>query len=62
MQMFVVHLSLYVHGLYVCCRSALKALGISGRSSAQILTAFLSGESFTPGSHTGGVSERPISA
>lgn len=44
---------------YVCAgyRSALQALGISERFSAPTLTVFPSGESFTPGSHTEGVSE-----
>lgn len=48
----------FVWILHMCVgyRSALLALGISGRFSALTLTAFRSGESFTPGNHTEGVS------
>lgn len=57
LHMFVMHIYVCV---CVCYRSALQVLGISGRFSALILTAFLSGGSFTPGGHTEGVSEQPI--
>lgn len=45
--------------VFVCvrCRSVLLALGISVRFSAPISMAFLSGESFTPGSRTEEVRE-----